>query len=428
MCSDPVKFRVRKGDKPVEDACRSGTLEVAIVPTTLWEEFLRRLPVGNGDQADSKTGLILSGGGARASYQVGVLKAIAEILPDDIDAPFEIICGTSAGAINAATLACSTPDFRKGAEQLEQAWGSFHAGRIYRTGFFDIVFGICRWLRNMMFRGGDTNKATSIFDNRPLGGFLREVVNLQKIQEAIDAGHLHALSITTAGYTSGLSHTFFQGSPDIPEWERARRIGRRASITIEHLLGSSAIPLIFPAVKIGSEYFGDGAIRQLTPISPAIHMGASRVFVIGVSEDRKADYKTQAAPHYPTLAKITGHVFDSAFLDSMQADMERLERMNSIINLIPERVKSKDGMTLRPVEMLNISPSQSLDEIAAKHADDLPRTIRYFLRHSGATRSNAASIVSYLLFEKPYCRELIQLGYRDAMEREEEIRKFLTKE
>jgi NTE family protein len=223
-----------------------------------------------------------------------------------------------------------------------------------------------------------------------------------------------------------LSHTFFQGDPEIAEWERARRIGRRASITIEHLMGSSAIPLIFPAVKIGSEYFGDGAIRQLTPISPAIHMGATRVFVIGVSEDRKANYKVQEAAHYPTLAKITGHVFDSAFLDSMQADMERLERMNGIIKLIPDRVKTKDGMTLRPVEMLCISPSQSLDEIAAKHADDLPRTIRYFLRHSGATRTNAASIVSYLLFEKPYCRELIQLGYRDAMEREEEIRKFLT--
>lgn len=396
------------------------------MPVALWEEFLRRLPVGNGDAEPGKAGLILSGGGARASYQVGVLKAIAEILPDDAEAPFKIICGTSAGAINAATLACAAPDFKAGVEQLENAWGSFHAGRIYRTGFFDIVFGILRWLRNLMFSGGDTNQAMSILDNRPLGAFLRDAVKLERIQAAIDKGHLHALSITTAGYTSGLSHTFFQGAPEIEEWERARRLGRRANITIEHLLGSSAIPLIFPAVKIGSEYYGDGAIRQLTPISPAIHMGASRVFVIGVSEDRNANYKLQSASHYPTLAKITGHVFDSAFLDSMQADMERLERMNGIIKLIPDRVKTKDGMSLRPVEMLNISPSQSLDEIAARHADDLPRTIRYFLRHSGATSTNAASIVSYLLFEKPYCRELIQLGYRDAMEREEEIRKFLA--
>jgi NTE family protein len=396
------------------------------LPTTLWEEFLRRLPVGNGDAPRGKTGLILSGGGARASYQVGVLKAIAEILPADVEAPFEIICGTSAGAINAATLASSAPNFRLGVEQLEQAWMSFRAGSIYRTGFFSIMFGILRWLCNLMFRGGDTKQAMSILDNRPLGVFLRDVVKLDRIQAAVDEGHLHALSITTAGYTSGLSHTFFQGDPEIAEWERARRIGRRASITIEHLMGSSAIPLIFPAVKIGSEYFGDGAIRQLTPISPAIHMGASRVFVIGVSEDRKANYQLQEAPHYPTLAKITGHVFDSAFLDSMQADVERLERMNGIIKLIPDRIKTKDGMTLRPVEMLNISPSQSLDVIAAKHTGDLPRTIRYFLRHSGATRTNAASIVSYLLFEKPYCCELIQLGYHDAMEREEEIRKFLT--
>jgi NTE family protein len=264
-------------------------VEVEVVPTTLWEEFLRRLPVGNGDAPPGKTGLILSGGGARASYQVGVLKAVAEILPADVDAPFEIICGTSAGAINAATLASSTPNFRLGVQQLEDAWGNFHAGRIYRTGFFSIVAGILRWIGNIMVRGGDTNKAMSILDNRPLGGFLRDVVKLDRIQTAIDEGHLHALSITTAGYTSGLSHTFFQGDPEISEWERARRVGRRASITIEHLLGSSAIPLIFPAVKIGSEYFGDGAIRQLTPISPAIHMGATRVFVIGVSEDRKAN-------------------------------------------------------------------------------------------------------------------------------------------
>lgn len=397
------------------------------VPTGLWEEFLRRLPVGNGYEADCKTGLILSGGGARASYQVGVLKAVAEILPDDVEAPFEIICGTSAGAINAATLASSAPNFRNGVEQLENAWSNFHAERIYETKFFPLVAGIFRWIRNLMSNAGDTNEPMSILDNRPLGGFLREVVKLERIQEAIDAGDLHALSITTAGYTSGLSHTFFQGAPEIPEWERARRIGRRADITIEHLMGSSAIPLVFPAVKIGTEYFGDGAIRQLSPISPAIHLGASRVFVIGVSEDRKANYKAQEAPHYPTLAKITGHVFDSAFLDSMQADVERLERINSIIKMIPDKVKGKDGMSLRPVEMLTISPSESLDVIASRHEADLPRTIRYFLRHSGATRTNAASIVSYLLFEKPYCRELIQLGYRDAMEREEDIRKFLAK-
>jgi len=372
-----------------------------------------------------KTGLILSGGGARAAYQVGVLKAVAEILPDEVENPFPIICGTSAGAINAAAIATRVPDFRGAVDLLEHAWSGFRAQRIYRTGFFSILWGVIRWFR-LLGEGGNCDEPMSLLDNRPLGNFIGEAIHLDRLQGAIDAGHLHALSITAAGYTSGLSHTFYQAAPGVPSWERSRRIGVPAKISLAHLLASSAIPIIFPAVKIGGEYFGDGAIRQLAPISPAIQLGANRVFVIGVSEDRSRPYATQNAPHYPTLAKITGHVFDSAFLDSMSADVERLERVNRIMSLIPERVRSKGDNSLRPVEMLVISPSQSLDAIAALHTEDLPRTIRFVLHRSGATQTNAASILSYLLFEGPFCRELIRLGYSDAMEREFEITKFFS--
>jgi len=380
------------------------------------------MPLGHEVSGPNRVGLILSGGGARAAYQVGVLKALAEILPPEIQNPFQILCGTSAGAINAALLASRSPHFRETVDFLEDAWDSFHAGRIYRTESLSLAGNVLRMFMGLI-RGGRTGRPMSLLDNSPLAEYLANSIDFERIQETIEQGHLYALSITAAGYNSGISHSFFQGADGLEEWLRAKRVGVRAKIRLEHLMGSSAIPMVFPAVRIGDQYFGDGAVRQQAPISPAVHLGAHRIFVIGVGEERvRVPPVTETS--YPSIARVTGHVFNSAFLDSMRADIERLERINQIIRMVPDRVRSRDGMTLHPIDFLVISPSESLDVIAARHVGELPRTIQWMLRRGGAVKPSTAPLVSYLLFEGGFCRELIALGYRDGSAREQEILKF----
>ena len=219
--------------------------------------------------------------------------------------------------------------------------------------------------------------------------------------------------------------TFYQGAPSLASWKRSRRVGSAGNITIDHLMASSAIPFLFSAVKINREYFGDGSMRQIAPISPALHLGAERVMVIGVRQDDSADTNRTVVDEYPSLAQIAGHVLNSIFLDSLEADLERLQRINKTISLIPEHHLLEGGVTLRNVDVLVIAPSEDLEKIAARHAHHLPWTIRSLLYSLGAFNRKGSNLISYLLFEKPYCRDLINLGYKDAMKRKDEILRFL---
>lgn len=371
-----------------------------------------------------RTGLILSGGGARAAYQVGVLMAIAEISPRDIKCPFDIICGTSAGAINATALASQAVHFRTGVRGLERIWGNLTAENVYRTDWSSFAGLVFRWLLASM-RRGESHLAYSLLDSAPLGQLIDQVINFKKIQRQLDAGHLYALSITAAGYSSGESVSFYQSAADIPAWRRARRIGVPTQIGREHLLASSALPILFPAQKINREYFGDGAIRQLAPLSPALHLGARKILVVGVSGIAAGGPRRIPGDVYPSPAQIIGHVMNSAFVDSFEADVERLERINRTVRMVPDDVRRSNQMELREVELLKIWPSQPLDEIAARHAQELPRNIRALLSGSGALKRGGGTAVSYLLFEQGFCRELMALGYTDAISRREEISSFL---
>jgi len=371
-----------------------------------------------------RTGLILSGGGARAAYQVGVLMAIADISPRDIKCPFDIICGTSAGAINATALASQAVHFRTGVRGLERIWGNLTAESVYRTDWSSFAGLVFRWLLASL-RRGESHLAYSLLDNAPLGQLIEQVINFKKIQRQLDAGHLYALSITAAGYSSGESVSFYQSAADIPPWRRSRRIGVPAQIGREHLLASSALPILFPAQKINREYFGDGAIRQLAPLSPALHLGARKILVVGVSGIAAGGPRRIPGDVYPSPAQIIGHVMNSAFVDSFEADVERLERINRTVRMVPEDVRHSAQMELREVELLKIWPSQPLDEIAARHAHELPRNIRALLSGSGALKRGGGTAVSYLLFEQGFCRELMALGYTDAISRREEIASFL---
>jgi NTE family protein len=372
--------------------------------------------------------LILSGGGARAAYQVGVLKAVAQILPEGSRNPFPIICGTSAGAINAVMLAAHEGSFKSAIEELEEVWGNVDPGHIYRYGWLEMTRGMGRFAQSLFNQGVGRKRPIALLDNSPLRELIRNTVRFKKIDRAIARGDIEAVGVTAMGYTSGQSVCFFQGRPGMEGWQRHRRVGRRTLLNADHLMASSAIPSLFPTTKIEHEYFGDGALRQLAPISPALHLGADRVFVIGVSGNRERLQQTKPRPsrHSPSMAQVIGHMFNSAFVDSLEADIENLERMNSLLALIPEARRAEHGITLRPIESLVISPSEQLDMIAGRKIRYLPASLRFFLRNTGATTSGGgATAASYLLFAKPFIDDLIALGYKDTMWERAAIEGFL---
>lgn len=372
-----------------------------------------------------KIALVLQGGGARAAYQVGVLKAISEILPRGSSNPFPIITGTSAGALNAATLAAFAGNFREATKRLLYVWRNFRVHHVFRADTIGIIKTGLHWLVTMLLGGLGRYNPMSLFDRSPLYRLLTRYLPCENIQKAIDNGQLYALAITATGYTSGQNVSFFQGKQTLSAWNRVRRLGVPTRITLDHLMASSAIPFVFPAVKINREYFGDGSMRQMFPLSAALHLGADKLLVVGVRYAGEQSRPASDGDEYPSPAQIAGHVMNSIFLDSLETDLERLQRINRTISLIPDKHFEEGGVTLRPVEPMAINPTEDLEQIANKYAKSLPRAVRFLLRGIGAVNKESSSLISYILFEKPYCRELIALGYADTMQRKEEIRTFL---
>ena len=373
-----------------------------------------------------KTGLVLAGGGARAAYQVGVLKAIKEILPDPKVNPFPIISGTSAGAVNAGSLAVYADDFEKAVDYLLEVWRNFEPRHVYRSDFAGVLVNSTRWIAGFFLGAFLRNKRISLLDNRPLESLLRRRLDFGAIRKNIEAGALDALAITCSGYTSGQSCSFFQGADHFEGWRRSQRIGIKTKISVAHLMASSAIPFLFPAYHLNREFFGDGSMRQIAPVSPALHLGADRVIVVGTAKIRNDSPERTRGDLFPTLAQIAGHVMNSIFLDSLAVDLERLERINKTVSCVPPDALKKMGLTLHHVDVLVLTPSEPLDAIAVKHVGNLPFSIRFLLRSVGAMRRGGANLASYLLFEPGYCRELIELGYHDTMKRREEVESFIS--
>lgn len=389
------------------------------------------------------TGLVLTGGGARAAYQVGVLEAIAELhrehQPEDSPkaSPFDIITGTSAGAINAAALACGADDFGTAIRRLAETWRNFHAEQVYRVDSLAMLNSAARW-RLLLGMGQLVArllriKPRSLLDNTPLAELLQRAVPLERLPGLLRSGHLKALAVTASSYSSGEHVCFFDSAATTQPWVRTQRLSERGHIGRAHLLASSAIPFIFPAVALGirgrTEYFGDGSMRQSTPLAPAIHLGAQRILAIGAGRMNEPHDEAQLPPNtltgHPSMAQIAGHVMSSIFLDSLAVDVERLRRINHTLSLVPPDARAASG--LRPLELLLISPSQRIDAIAARHVDALPRPVqRLFvgLQPSGVAQLKAAAFASYLLFETPFTEELIALGRADTLARQGEVCKF----
>jgi NTE family protein len=371
----------------------------------------------------SRAGLVLTGGGARAAFQVGVVKAVRDILGNPVKNPFPILVGTSAGAINAATLAAYSDNFTRAVGNLLESWENMHVDHVYKSDFPSIMRSGAKWLGSLMLLS--RRNPISLLDNSPLADMLARTLPFERIQENIDSGALYAVSVTASGYTSGQSVSFFQGGSGTEGWERNQRIGAAVTLKLEYLLASSSLPFIFPAVKVHREYFGDGSMRQIAPISPALHLGADRVLVVGTGR-QTLDTARSRSNIYPSLAQIAGHALNSIFLDSLSVDLERLERINRTVSLIPPDKLAEGNLPLRPIKVLFISPSQPIERMAARFIHELPRAVRILLRPTGALNRSGSNLASYLLFEESFCRALVDLGYQDTVARANEVVEFFA--
>jgi len=376
---------------------------------------------------DSKTALVLPGGGARGAFQVGVLKALAELLPSRTANPFPIISGTSAGAINSIVLASKARHFCPAVTELERVWGRFYSGQVFRTDSLTMLRSSLHWAAAIILGGFVVGMPKSLLDNSPLRALLSRNIRFPRIRKSIQDGYLHAVAITAAGYGSARSMTFFQGAPEIRSWSRTRRVGVRQPLHLDHLMASIAVPLIFPPVMIGEEYFGDGAMRQATPLSPAIHLGADRILVIGVRDETAdaalLDGRTQA---FPSFAQIAGYMLDTLFMDGLYSDLERMTRINQLIDAVPPEHRVGPAKRMRAIDTMLIVPSRDLREIAYEHRRDMPVPLRILLRGIRGHSKPENRLLSFLLFEQSYTRALIELGYKDAMAVKENLLDFVS--
>ena len=396
------------------------------------------------------TGLVLTAGGARGAYQAGVLKRVGEIPAlRGQPSPFPIVAGASAGAINGTAVAGTSDDFHGGTRLLAELWGQLGAPQVYRSDLLSLGRNGLRLLLDValgpLFGAG---RVQSFVDTAPLRAFLSANLPMDGIATSIRNGHLYALAITATGYHSGKAFTFIQGKPGHPLWNKSRRVALPVALGVEHVYASAAIPLVFPPAPIvvagATAYFGDGALRLVTPLSPAIRLGAERVFAIGVRNQNAADdllrtelaadadvVEARARLRSPPLAQVCGVFMNAIFLDHLDADVDHLRRMNELVAgsqcATPGKasVPSRISEPMRVVEPLVVSPSEDLAMIAKSLQHRMPRAVRYLMEALGTPDAQSADLTSYLLFDSHFTQALIDVGYRDAGKRIDEIEAFL---
>ncbi len=372
--------------------------------------------------------LVLSGGGARGAYQAGVVKALAELCQaaeGGASSSFRIITGVSAGAINAAFLAANIEDFHATSCRLATFWEDIRLEDVFRTDLPSLSSIGWKWMSDVIGGGAlNINRAQSLLDTSPLIEFLRKNIDFKKIEQNIQGGLLDALAVSATDYGTAENVTFVAAGSPFKPWHRARRISEKTMISLEHVCGSAAIPLFFSPVLVGDRYFGDGCLRNMAPLSPAIHLEADAIIVVGVQHAPHSP-TDQVEPHLdrpPSIARILSVLLNSVMMDGTASDIERLKRINRTLSLIPE--DKREEHTLRRIDCFEISPSQRLSDIAFQEFSRLPRAVRYLLRGLGS-EDDTGDLVSYLLFDPNYCRRLVALGYKDGQQQKEQVLAFL---
>ncbi|VAW46079.1 Patatin [hydrothermal vent metagenome] len=370
------------------------------------------------DKVLQKSALMLPGGGARGAYQVGVIQAIMEIMPEGFN--FPIINGTSAGAINAVVMASYAKNQKHGAARLNHFWSTIHCADVYRTDAGQVFKTMARVLGSVLFGRFGVKPPKSLLDNSPLAELLKRELHLDQIQPAIDEGILHGLSITASSYDTAIAKCFYQANDTTIPWHRTRRVGLQQDITVEHIMASTALPFLFPAQLIGNEFYGDGGLRNTAPLSPAIHLGADRILVIGTRDESPIDIPQQPG-EYPSMGELGGYMLDTIFMDTLMADLSRLQRINRTLELMTEEQRIQTN--LRPVKTWVVKPSVDVREITKAHAPCIPGPVKTLLKMIGGWGKDWR-MPSYLLFEPSYTKALIDLGYQDANNQAEEIKDF----
>jgi len=362
------------------------------------------------DHSASDLAVVLSGGGARAAYQVGVLAAVAERLPD---LTIPIITGVSAGSLNATYLAAHRGSLALAVKGLQGEWLRLTSDQVYRLPATGVAKTTMRTVVRLLRLRRDT-AVHGLLDTRPLARFLTQVVDFEGIDHNIASDRLKAVALSATSYDSGATVTFVHGTTDVPLWERVQRVAVRSRISVPHVMASCAIPIIFPAVKLDGGFYGDGSVRQTAPLAPAIHLGARRVLAVGMrGRTMIASDLLAATGEYPTAAQVTGLLLHSVFLDALDADVERLERINRLIDSHAPGSALPDG--LRPVRLCQIRPSRDLGAMARGLVPRLPMLMDFIIKSMGGKEERGADFLSYLLFEPEYTGLLMELGHEDAM-------------
>lgn len=364
--------------------------------------------------------LVLTGGGARGAFQSGVLKAVVEIAAQvGLKRPFDIVSGVSAGGINAAYYAASCQDVVKGVQQLADFWCSLTTTKVFRSDVASLSKIGMRWGKDLLLGGMFKNvRNKSLLDTAPLQHLLKENLPFRNIQKNIAADHLYALELTATNYSNSESISFVNAKDDHIRWQQQQRRSLYTPILIDHVMASAAIPLFFPPVKIGKHFFGDGCLRNTAPLSPSLRLGGRQLFIIGVRKQVDTfDLETQS-PINASIARILSVLLNAILLDATEVDLERLERINSVLRLIPN--DQIEHSTMNVVDHIFLRPTEDIGAIASSYVRRLPKSIRYLIDGLG-TSGEASEMISYLLFDPDYCRYLVDMGYRDTLKRENEI-------
>lgn len=381
--------------------------------------------MADANKKTAKIGLVLTGGGARAAYQVGVLRALSVITKYE-KSPFSIISGFSAGAINGTWLASRCEDFDGATKNMWDTWASMTTDKVFTTDSISLLSIAFRWLKDRSL-GGLIQKRSQInflLDTAPLEEFIKTNIDFEALNTHIEMDRLRGVVVTAANYRTGHSTAFYNGSAQIQDWKKFNRVSIRTKIKPEFVMASAAIPIFFPPILVGDSFYGDGMIRLNAPLSPSIHMGAEKLLIIGIRGPRPSFQSNGQYANTISVSEIAGTILNGLFFDSLDADLDRMQRVNRTLSVMSVEELQQLPDQLRKIPILNLNPTEEMANLPANEMTRLPGTLNYFLRGIGVTPHKGRDLLSYLSFDPDYLQSLLKLGYEDTIRKKDQVLEF----